>query len=215
MIETFPPTTITVAPDTINNHVKTCREEQKSLHFFAPEYGGKVLSFTLHTFVFFWSVFFDIDHLNSAFSCCQCYHSRGYLFLWNVRLRGERSFFFPLPELLDAYWPALSCSSVLDWSCTNPQILSSCCVLQKHPRGQATQRRVSQTGGQAQGCYGNPGSFQNKASWCRLRLFKKHSKKTLFNYVAYSLMASSEIPSGLWNGFRKRSCAWWNGSSFT
>lgn len=30
-----------VAPDTINNHVKTCREEQKSLHFFAPEYGGK------------------------------------------------------------------------------------------------------------------------------------------------------------------------------
>lgn len=32
-----------VAPDTINNHVKTCREEQKSLHFFAPEYGGEVL----------------------------------------------------------------------------------------------------------------------------------------------------------------------------
>uniref|UniRef100_A0A3B4C8N5 Protein kinase domain-containing protein n=1 Tax=Pygocentrus nattereri TaxID=42514 RepID=A0A3B4C8N5_PYGNA len=29
-----------VAPDTINNHVKTCREEPKSLHFFAPEYGG-------------------------------------------------------------------------------------------------------------------------------------------------------------------------------
>uniref|UniRef100_A0A669CRK0 Nuclear receptor-binding protein n=1 Tax=Oreochromis niloticus TaxID=8128 RepID=A0A669CRK0_ORENI len=28
------------APDTINNHVKTCREEQKSLHFFAPEYGA-------------------------------------------------------------------------------------------------------------------------------------------------------------------------------
>ncbi|KAF6105159.1 nuclear receptor binding protein 1 [Phyllostomus discolor] len=28
-----------VAPDTINNHVKTCREEQKNLHFFAPEYG--------------------------------------------------------------------------------------------------------------------------------------------------------------------------------
>uniref|UniRef100_A0A673NJZ3 Nuclear receptor-binding protein n=1 Tax=Sinocyclocheilus rhinocerous TaxID=307959 RepID=A0A673NJZ3_9TELE len=27
-----------VAPDTINNHVKTCREEQKSLHFFAPDY---------------------------------------------------------------------------------------------------------------------------------------------------------------------------------
>uniref|UniRef100_A0A665WF68 Nuclear receptor-binding protein n=1 Tax=Echeneis naucrates TaxID=173247 RepID=A0A665WF68_ECHNA len=32
-----------VAPDTINNHVKTCREEQKSLHFFAPEYGGAIL----------------------------------------------------------------------------------------------------------------------------------------------------------------------------
>lgn len=31
-----------VAPDTINNHVKTCREEQKNLHFFAPEYGGEV-----------------------------------------------------------------------------------------------------------------------------------------------------------------------------
>lgn len=33
-----------VAPDTINNHVKTCREEKKSLHFFAPEYGGKSIS---------------------------------------------------------------------------------------------------------------------------------------------------------------------------
>uniref|UniRef100_A0A3P9K0X6 Nuclear receptor-binding protein n=1 Tax=Oryzias latipes TaxID=8090 RepID=A0A3P9K0X6_ORYLA len=29
-----------VAPDTINNHVKTCPEEQKNLHFFAPEYGA-------------------------------------------------------------------------------------------------------------------------------------------------------------------------------
>uniref|UniRef100_A0A674P916 Nuclear receptor-binding protein n=1 Tax=Takifugu rubripes TaxID=31033 RepID=A0A674P916_TAKRU len=28
-----------VAPDTINNHVKTCYEEQKNLHFYAPEYG--------------------------------------------------------------------------------------------------------------------------------------------------------------------------------
>lgn len=34
---------VPVAPDTINNHVKTCREEQKSLHFFAPEYGGGLL----------------------------------------------------------------------------------------------------------------------------------------------------------------------------
>uniref|UniRef100_A0A8C4DGT2 Nuclear receptor-binding protein n=1 Tax=Dicentrarchus labrax TaxID=13489 RepID=A0A8C4DGT2_DICLA len=29
-----------VAPDTINNHVKTCHEEQKNMHFFAPEYGA-------------------------------------------------------------------------------------------------------------------------------------------------------------------------------
>ncbi|XP_051920392.1 nuclear receptor-binding protein-like [Hippocampus zosterae] len=29
-----------VGPDTINNHVKTCHEEQKNLHFFAPEYGA-------------------------------------------------------------------------------------------------------------------------------------------------------------------------------
>ncbi|KAK5873784.1 hypothetical protein PBY51_018793 [Eleginops maclovinus] len=29
-----------VAPDTINNHVKTCVEEQKNLHFYAPEYGA-------------------------------------------------------------------------------------------------------------------------------------------------------------------------------
>ncbi|XP_041846795.1 nuclear receptor-binding protein-like [Melanotaenia boesemani] len=29
-----------VAPDTINNHVKTCHEKQKNLHFFAPEYGA-------------------------------------------------------------------------------------------------------------------------------------------------------------------------------
>uniref|UniRef100_S4RV85 Nuclear receptor-binding protein n=1 Tax=Petromyzon marinus TaxID=7757 RepID=S4RV85_PETMA len=29
-----------VAPDAIHNHVKTYREEQKNLHFFAPEYGA-------------------------------------------------------------------------------------------------------------------------------------------------------------------------------
>ncbi|XP_053291387.1 nuclear receptor-binding protein [Pleuronectes platessa] len=29
-----------VAPDTINSHVKTCQEEQKNMHFFAPEYGA-------------------------------------------------------------------------------------------------------------------------------------------------------------------------------
>lgn len=33
-------------------------------------------------FVWYWSSYF-------SFSCCQCHHSRGYLFLWNVRLRGE------------------------------------------------------------------------------------------------------------------------------
>lgn len=89
IIKTLFPT-VSVAPDTINNHVKTCREEQKSLHFFAPEYGGKILSFDSDTALFY-NVFSDIDQLNSAFSRCQCYHSRGYLFLWNVRLRGERS----------------------------------------------------------------------------------------------------------------------------
>uniref|UniRef100_A0AAQ5YPU3 Protein kinase domain-containing protein n=1 Tax=Amphiprion ocellaris TaxID=80972 RepID=A0AAQ5YPU3_AMPOC len=31
---------LTFAPDTINSHVKTCHEEQKNLHFFAPEYGA-------------------------------------------------------------------------------------------------------------------------------------------------------------------------------
>lgn len=35
--------------------MKTCREEKKSLHFFAPEYGGKTLSLdsdaSLHTSV--------------------------------------------------------------------------------------------------------------------------------------------------------------------
>ncbi|XP_070556440.1 nuclear receptor-binding protein-like [Ptychodera flava] len=29
-----------VAPDTIHNHVKTFREEQKNMHYIAPEYGG-------------------------------------------------------------------------------------------------------------------------------------------------------------------------------
>ena len=35
------PVSSAVAPDTINSHVKTCHEEQKNLHFFAPEYGGR------------------------------------------------------------------------------------------------------------------------------------------------------------------------------
>ena len=39
-----------------------------------------------------WGCFCYIDQLLflSTSSCCQCYHSRGYLFIWNVRLRGER-----------------------------------------------------------------------------------------------------------------------------
>lgn len=37
------PASPAVAPDTINNHVKTCYEEQKNLHFYAPEYGGRLV----------------------------------------------------------------------------------------------------------------------------------------------------------------------------
>lgn len=33
---------VSVAPDTINNRVKTCRKEQKNLRFFTPEYGTVV-----------------------------------------------------------------------------------------------------------------------------------------------------------------------------
>lgn len=40
-ITATPPFSPTVAPDTINNHVKTCHEEQKNFHFYAPEYGGR------------------------------------------------------------------------------------------------------------------------------------------------------------------------------
>lgn len=87
---------VPVAPDTINNHVKTCREEQKSLHFFAPEYGGALLQPDsegagrrgrgLRLSAVILTSLFDL-----ICSCCQCDHSRGYLFLWNVRLRGERN----------------------------------------------------------------------------------------------------------------------------
>lgn len=84
----FPFFIILVAPDTINNHVKTCREEQKSLHFFAPEYGGKVQSVCHLPEI---QLTYIIINFSSAFSCCQCYHSCGYIFLWNVRLRGNRT----------------------------------------------------------------------------------------------------------------------------
>uniref|UniRef100_A0A8C7XUH7 Nuclear receptor-binding protein n=1 Tax=Oryzias sinensis TaxID=183150 RepID=A0A8C7XUH7_9TELE len=39
-----------VAPDTINNHVKTCPEEQKNLHFFAPEYGDVTTAVDIYSF---------------------------------------------------------------------------------------------------------------------------------------------------------------------
>lgn len=50
-----------------------------------------------------------------AFSCCQCHHSRGYLFLWNVRLRGERS----LVPLLNT-GSLMGANDALDWSRTRP-----------------------------------------------------------------------------------------------
>ena len=33
---------IPVAPDAIHNHVKTYREEQRNMHYIAPEYGGRL-----------------------------------------------------------------------------------------------------------------------------------------------------------------------------
>lgn len=80
---------ISVAPDTINNHVKTCREEKKSLHFFAPEYGGESRT-TAGKAATCVGVSLILISLCFLFSWCQCHHSRGYLFIWNVRLRGER-----------------------------------------------------------------------------------------------------------------------------
>lgn len=32
---------LTVAPDAIHHHVKTCRDNMKNMHFIAPEYGSK------------------------------------------------------------------------------------------------------------------------------------------------------------------------------
>lgn len=32
---------ITVAPDAIHHHIKTCRTNMKNMHFVAPEYGSK------------------------------------------------------------------------------------------------------------------------------------------------------------------------------
>lgn len=49
-----------VAPDTINNHVKTCTEEQKNLHFFAPEYGGR---FNQNKTLYYFSLITDISNL--------------------------------------------------------------------------------------------------------------------------------------------------------
>lgn len=47
----YQPYSSTVAPDTINNHVKTCHEEQKSLHFYAPEYGGRPDHIIIYSFL--------------------------------------------------------------------------------------------------------------------------------------------------------------------
>lgn len=35
------PFLITVAPDAIHHHIKTCRTNMKNMHFVAPEYGSK------------------------------------------------------------------------------------------------------------------------------------------------------------------------------
>ncbi|XP_031559721.1 nuclear receptor-binding protein-like [Actinia tenebrosa] len=43
-----------VAPDTIHNHVKTCREERRNMHFIAPEYGkpGHVVDCAVDVYAF-------------------------------------------------------------------------------------------------------------------------------------------------------------------
>lgn len=78
-----PPASPVVAPDTINNHVKTCYEEQKNLHFYAPEYGGRLVfmqSVCLCCYLtsgcirlwrfspFFWVVFFSTYYVICTFS---------------------------------------------------------------------------------------------------------------------------------------------------
>lgn len=93
-----------VAPDTINNHVKTCREEQKSLHFFAPEYGGEVPTNSgMSTGVLGCENCCGHWRSVSAFSGRGRHHSRGYLFLWNVRLGGN------WPLIIMLAWCASAC----------------------------------------------------------------------------------------------------------
>ncbi|KXJ13209.1 nuclear receptor-binding protein isoform X2 [Exaiptasia diaphana] len=43
-----------VAPDTIHNHVKTCREEKRNMHFIAPEYGipGHIVDCAVDVYAF-------------------------------------------------------------------------------------------------------------------------------------------------------------------
>ncbi|XP_048582966.1 nuclear receptor-binding protein isoform X2 [Nematostella vectensis] len=43
-----------VAPDTIHNHVKTCREERRNMHFIAPEYGqpGHIVDCAVDVYAF-------------------------------------------------------------------------------------------------------------------------------------------------------------------
>lgn len=95
-----PPASPVVAPDTINNHVKTCYEEQKNLHFYAPECGGRLvfmqsvcLCYYLTsgcirlwrlTTIYYLYIFFILPYFR-----WWCHHSCGYLLIRHVCLGGE------------------------------------------------------------------------------------------------------------------------------
>ena len=102
-----------VAPDTINNHVKTCYEEQKNLHFYAPEYGGRLVfmvcvclccylstvfwpectrlwrSSPLELFILVLTILFVHFFVFFPYFRWWCHHSCGYLLIWHVCLGGE------------------------------------------------------------------------------------------------------------------------------
>jgi len=42
---------ITVAPDAIHHHIKTCRTNMKNMHFVAPEYGSKCIIVNIRRYV--------------------------------------------------------------------------------------------------------------------------------------------------------------------
>uniref|UniRef100_A0A8C8SNY6 Nuclear receptor binding protein 1 n=1 Tax=Pelusios castaneus TaxID=367368 RepID=A0A8C8SNY6_9SAUR len=99
-----------VAPDTINNHVKTCREEQKNLHFFAPEY-GEVTSVT--TAVDIYS--FGMCALEVSGKSCLSDHLRDSP-PWAMAAAGQVSGLLAAPlEKANAYLNTASCCS----SCRN------------------------------------------------------------------------------------------------